>query len=76
MKSKTLSKLSAYYYWFPIHYLVHVHFINDNNGMVSGQGGVLLKTINGGTTWTKLASGTTVELAGIFMLNTNTAFAE
>ncbi|KMQ64229.1 photosystem II stability/assembly factor-like protein [Chryseobacterium sp. FH2] len=37
--------------------LVEITFINENVGFVSGNdenGGVVLKTINGGTTWTKI----------------------
>ena len=40
-------------------------FFDDTLGYAVGQSGTILKTINGGNTWTRLVSGTTATLRGV-----------
>jgi photosystem II stability/assembly factor-like uncharacterized protein len=44
-------------------------------GIATGQGGVILKTTDGGVTWSPQNSGTAVELPGVYLLDVNTAVA-
>jgi photosystem II stability/assembly factor-like uncharacterized protein len=47
-----------------------VHFINENAGLVVGENGVILKTIDGGDSWTRKATGLTNEtLRGVQLFN-------
>ncbi|MBU6410367.1 MAG: putative Ig domain-containing protein, partial [Verrucomicrobia bacterium] len=52
-----------------------VQFLNDNFGYAVGSGGAIYQTLNGGTTWTALASGTGSTLRGVCVVDTNTAWA-
>ncbi|MBL8006913.1 MAG: T9SS type A sorting domain-containing protein, partial [Ignavibacteria bacterium] len=46
-----------------------VYFIDNNTGWVSGSGGYILRTTNGGTDWGYLHSGTSSNLYSIRFLN-------
>jgi photosystem II stability/assembly factor-like uncharacterized protein len=58
-----------------LQHLVHVNFLNNDVGIACGQGGVILKTIDGGLNWTPQSSGTSVELPGVYVIDANTAIA-
>jgi len=51
--------------------LTNVFFTNANYGTVIGLTGTILRTTNGGATWTLQTSGTTNTLWGISFVNTN-----
>lgn len=55
--------------------LYSVWFINENTGYVCGSGGKILKTINGGQSWTLLNTGVTGIISSIRFTNLNTGFA-
>lgn len=42
--------------------LIHLDFVNDENGWIVGAGGTILHTTNGGETWTLQRTGTTSTL--------------
>ncbi|MBE0648955.1 MAG: T9SS type A sorting domain-containing protein [Bacteroidales bacterium] len=42
-----------------------VHFIDDNTGFMAGEGGMIMKTMNGGASWEVQPSGTDVSLNSI-----------
>ncbi|MFN6074168.1 MAG: WD40/YVTN/BNR-like repeat-containing protein [Fluviicola sp.] len=48
-----------------------VYFITSSEGYACGDAGVVLKTINGGTTWTALTSGTSQHLNDITSVSTS-----
>jgi len=52
-----------------------VFFSGANTGYAAGDCGILLKTINGGTTWSILPSGTTHSLRSICFTDFNTGYA-
>lgn len=55
--------------------LRHVHFVNSNTGYVVGHSGTILKTTNGGQTWTKLAfSIPSATIIGCFFVNESTGW--
>ena len=49
--------------------LESVYFVDLNNGWAVGTNGTIIKTDNGGTTWTPQASGITEDLSSIHFLN-------
>ena len=49
-------------------------FLNAETGYAVGGSGTILKTINGGTTWTKLQSGTTKNLNSVKFTNPQTGY--
>ncbi|MCS7029696.1 MAG: YCF48-related protein, partial [Bacteroidia bacterium] len=49
--------------------LLSVHFVNAAIGWAVGLGGTILKTTNGGTTWTPQTSGTTQLLYSVHFVN-------
>jgi photosystem II stability/assembly factor-like uncharacterized protein len=51
--------------------LLDVHFIDANTGWVVGYGGTILKTTNGGVTWTPQVSGTTAKLNAVDFYDAN-----
>ncbi|MBK7856282.1 MAG: hypothetical protein IPJ79_16570 [Bacteroidetes bacterium] len=55
--------------------LQSVVFTNANTGYVVGNGGVILKTINGGASWTQQTSGTSNDLFEASFLNEDTGYA-
>ncbi len=52
-----------------------VFFTDANNGVAVGEGGTILRTTNGGTTWTTQRSGTVNHLCSVFFTDANTGFA-
>ncbi|HLC29777.1 MAG TPA: hypothetical protein VJM51_03235, partial [Dehalococcoidia bacterium] len=52
-----------------------VHFINNFNGWAVGDGGTILKTVDGGARWTAQQSGTNQSLWGIAGVDAQTAWA-
>lgn len=52
-----------------------VSFADLNNGMVCGEAGRILKTVNGGMTWSQVNQNNTYWLGGIDMINNTTACA-
>ena len=50
-------------------------FIDANNGIVVGNGGTILNTINGGTTWTSSTSGTTQNLNAVYYADASNVWA-
>gem|GEM_PF-2017256 len=55
--------------------LYSVFFTDVNTGYVVGNGGTILKTVNGGKIWTALSSGTTTPLNSVFFTDANTGYA-
>jgi len=55
--------------------LNNLYFLNSDTGFVVGSQGAILKTINGGTTWTQQNSGTSQYLRGCYFINSNVGFA-
>ena len=55
--------------------LSSVYFTNANTGYTVGDSGVILKTIDAGTSWSALSSGTTNYLGSICFTNLNTGYA-
>ncbi len=51
-----------------------VFFTDANNGVAVGEGGTILRTTNGGTTWTSQPSGTANHLYAVFFTDANTGF--
>ncbi len=54
--------------------LVDCDFINQNTGWVCGDGGVILKTTNGGLNWVQQTSGVSKRLEGIEAVDANTLY--
>jgi photosystem II stability/assembly factor-like uncharacterized protein len=55
--------------------LRHVHFVNTSTGWVVGHSGTILKTTNGGTTWTKIPfSSAFATLIGCYFINETTGW--
>jgi len=48
-----------------------VSFADSNNGTVVGANGTILRTTNGGSTWTLQQSGSTDDLLGVSFTDTN-----
>ena len=55
--------------------LIGMSFIDDNTGWVSGSGGIILKTVDGGLTWNTQTSGTVNALYTIQFLDANNGYA-
>ncbi len=55
--------------------LMDVHFTTEQKGYVVGLLGTLAHTINQGTNWTIIATGTTSNLNGVYCTNDSTAYA-
>jgi photosystem II stability/assembly factor-like uncharacterized protein len=51
-----------------------VYFTDANTGYTVGYSGTILKTINGGATWTEQTSGTTQILTSVFFTDANTGY--
>ena len=47
----------------------------ENTGYVAGEGGIILKTVDGGTNWTSLSSGTSNSLYSIYFPGANVGYA-
>jgi photosystem II stability/assembly factor-like uncharacterized protein len=52
-----------------------VYFIDSSTGYAVGWNGTILKTINAGTNWTKLSSGTSNNLMSVCFTDANTGYA-
>ena len=55
--------------------LTSVHFADANTGYSVGNSGTILKTIDGGVSWTLLSSGTNNRLESVFFCDVSTGFA-
>src|SRR5450759_3462037 len=51
-----------------------IHFIDASTGYIIGEEGTILKTIDGGLTWTSLNSGSSAALYGICFLDLNNGY--
>jgi photosystem II stability/assembly factor-like uncharacterized protein len=51
-----------------------VYFVNNNIGYIAGNFGTILKTSDGGNTWTVLSSGITQDLRSIYFTDVNTGY--
>ncbi len=49
--------------------LLTLHFLNENEGWAGGNDGTILKTVNGGNTWTSQNIGTLVNIHSIFFID-------
>lgn len=54
--------------------LKSVFFTDDQNGIITGDHGTILKTIDGGALWTMLDAGTTSSLNSVFFVDTDTGY--
>jgi photosystem II stability/assembly factor-like uncharacterized protein len=52
-----------------------VCFLDSLNGWLAGDSGTIIKTTNGGQSWSTQNSGTTADIVDLFMLNTNRGWA-
>jgi hypothetical protein len=52
-----------------------VHFVDSNNGWTVGEGGTILATRDGGTTWEPQKSGTDKDLDGVHFADAHTGWA-
>jgi len=75
--SSTTNAYAGYWFW-------DVHFTSENVGYVVGEtdpqnnpsgNGIILKTTDGGSTWTSMFSGNPDPMRDIFVLDDNTIFA-
>jgi photosystem II stability/assembly factor-like uncharacterized protein len=57
-----------------IYGLSNIHFTDSNTGYVCGTDGRIMKTVNGGFSWTNLVSGTTLYLYSISFPNATTGY--
>ncbi|MEQ8174647.1 MAG: S-layer homology domain-containing protein [Syntrophomonadaceae bacterium] len=57
------------------HGLESVFFLNQNEGWISGQGGVILHSTDGGASWTPQESGTDKSLLDIYFVASNLGYA-
>lgn len=51
-----------------------VYFASNTTGIVVGQSGTILRTVNGGTNWAAVTSGTNVHLFSVYFINANTGW--
>ncbi len=51
-----------------------VYFSSNTTGIVVGQSGTILRTVNGGTNWTSVSSGTNVHLFSVYFVDGNTGW--
>src|SRR6516225_2172886 len=56
-------------------YLFGVSFTDANTGTAVGFGGTILRTTDGGASWTRQSSGTTETLLGVSFTDANTGTA-
>lgn len=52
-----------------------IYFVNPNIGYCVGSGGTIIKTTNGGATWTTQVSTSTVDLYSIFFITSQKGYA-
>ena len=55
--------------------LYNGHFTSEDIGYIVGSNGVILKTTNGGNTWTRQTSGTSNGLLSVYFTDENTGYA-
>lgn len=51
-----------------------VYFASNTTGIVVGQSGTILRTVNGGTNWSTISSGTNVHLFSVYFIDANTGW--
>ncbi|MFH0867226.1 MAG: YCF48-related protein [Bacteroidota bacterium] len=51
-----------------------IYFTDANTGYTCGDGGIILKTTNGGTNWNSLTSGTIAQLNSVFFTSSTTGY--
>lgn len=51
-----------------------IYFVKADTGFVVGNGGAILKTVNGGSTWATVVSGTTLQLNSVHFPSTSTGY--
>jgi len=56
------------------HNIYKIQFVDQNTGYGCGASGTIMKTTNGGATWSNLTIGTTKALSALFFLNANTGW--
>jgi photosystem II stability/assembly factor-like uncharacterized protein len=56
-------------------WLFSIYFTDINTGYAVGDSGAILKTINGGATWIKDSSGTTIPLTSVYFPDANVGYA-
>ena len=52
--------------------LYSTYFTNENTGWVVGEGGTILRTIDGGANWIRQSSSTVAQLRSVYFVNTST----
>ncbi len=52
-----------------------IYFLNSNTGFAAGDGGVIVKTTNGGTSWFQMTTGVGNNIRDIYFINENTGIA-
>lgn len=62
-------------YAFGLTTIYDLDFVDENTGWLVGTSGMIVKTTNGGETWTAQTSGITSELYGVDFVNENIGFA-
>jgi photosystem II stability/assembly factor-like uncharacterized protein len=74
-----LSLLTIYAQWYQQYTassnLLDVSFVNQNTGWASGDGGLIIKTTNGGINWTAQMSGIINRLEGIHAVDSQFVYA-
>jgi len=56
-------------------YLMAIQFVNANTGYIVGSGGLVLKTTNGGVSWTTKSSGISSDIHCVYFFDANTGLA-
>ena len=51
-----------------------VYFASNSTGIIVGQSGTILRTVNGGTNWSTVSSGTSVHLFAVYFIDANTGW--
>ena len=54
--------------------LKDIRFLDPSTGYAVGDGGTILKTLDGGFTWNRLVSGTIYDLTSVFFVNSNVGY--
>jgi len=59
-------------------HLFSIHFVNENLGFVVGYGGIMLRTTNGGMTWTETtftgSAGETLNFKDVYFVNESVGY--
>ncbi|MBN2148933.1 MAG: hypothetical protein JW726_16210, partial [Anaerolineales bacterium] len=67
--------VDAYYTYAPNQPLLGMQFLDQNTGYIVGAQGVILKTSDGGLTWTQQTSGVAVNLTALYFHDASTGWA-